>query len=182
MQSDMNKRFERRNEPIQGPDLPIIDARHQLFDQPVPRHMLADDRADIGAGHEVVASVYCETLAFARVDGTGALQPIAEIEFANGVGAISASGVYGPASACAAMWATPRGLSFDAAVLHNQLSDIAALADAFPDTTIVPNHAGTPMTMVGFPPSTSRCSRIGARDVPKSRGSRTPSARSVASA
>lgn len=36
----------------------------------------------------------------------------------------------------------PRGLTFDAAVFHPQLGDVAALADAFPRTTIVLNHAG----------------------------------------
>ena len=41
----------------------------------------------------------------------------------------------------------PRGLSFDAAVFHNQLPDIAALADAFPSTTIVLNHLGMAMAM-----------------------------------
>jgi predicted TIM-barrel fold metal-dependent hydrolase len=40
-----------------------------------------------------------------------------------------------------------RSLTFDAAVFHNQLSDIAALADAFPSTTIVLNHCGIAMAM-----------------------------------
>lgn len=40
-----------------------------------------------------------------------------------------------------------RGLGFDAAVFHNQLPDVAALADAFPDTPIVLNHLGLAMAM-----------------------------------
>ncbi len=36
----------------------------------------------------------------------------------------------------------PRQLSFDAAVMHHQLPDVAALADAFPDTAIVLDHLG----------------------------------------
>jgi L-fuconolactonase len=40
-----------------------------------------------------------------------------------------------------------RGLTFDAAVFHQQLGDIAALAAAFSDTVIVLNHLGTPMGM-----------------------------------
>jgi len=40
-----------------------------------------------------------------------------------------------------------RGLSFDAAVFDTQLADVAALADAFPDLTIVLNHAGHAMAM-----------------------------------
>jgi L-fuconolactonase len=37
------------------------------------------------------------------------------------------------------------GLVFDAWVYHTQLGDVAALAAAFPDTTIVLNHVGTPI-------------------------------------
>lgn len=37
------------------------------------------------------------------------------------------------------------GLVFDAWVYHTQLGEVAALAAAFPDTTIVLNHVGTPI-------------------------------------
>jgi predicted TIM-barrel fold metal-dependent hydrolase len=40
-----------------------------------------------------------------------------------------------------------RKLSFDAAVFHNQLPELCALAAAFPDTTIVLNHMGLAMGM-----------------------------------
>ncbi len=40
-----------------------------------------------------------------------------------------------------------RGLSFDAAVFHEQLPEVIELADAFPDTTIVLNHCGQAMAM-----------------------------------
>jgi predicted TIM-barrel fold metal-dependent hydrolase len=36
----------------------------------------------------------------------------------------------------------PLGLSFDAWMYHTQLDDCAALADAFPETTIILNHVG----------------------------------------
>ena len=39
----------------------------------------------------------------------------------------------------------PRGLVFDAWLLHPQLDDLAALAAAFPETTIVLNHLGGPI-------------------------------------
>ncbi len=42
-----------------------------------------------------------------------------------------------------------RGLTFDAAVFHNQLPDIAALAAAFPDLVIVLDHLGLPVTLPG---------------------------------
>jgi L-fuconolactonase len=207
-----NKRHEGRDEPILAPDLLIIDAHHHLFDRPALRYMLDDYLADAQAGHRIGASVYVETLAFGRLDGPEMLRPLGEIEFANGVGAMGASGVYGKARVAAAIVGSAdlrfgdsvaqvldralelapdrfrgvrqvtidhpseapfrymthrppagvlahsafrsgfshlasRGLSFDAAVFHHQLPDIAALADAFPDTTIVLNHIGMAMAM-----------------------------------
>jgi predicted TIM-barrel fold metal-dependent hydrolase len=40
-----------------------------------------------------------------------------------------------------------RGLTFDAAVFETQLADVGRLAAAFPDTTIVLNHAGQIMAL-----------------------------------
>jgi len=37
------------------------------------------------------------------------------------------------------------GLSFDALVYHTQLEELADLADAFPDATIILNHVGRPL-------------------------------------
>ena len=90
-----------RGEPIIEPDLPIIDAHHHLFDRPPLRYMLDDYLADARAGHRVVASVYMETMAFARPNGPDVLRPLGEIEFANGVGAMCASGTYGDCRVCA---------------------------------------------------------------------------------
>lgn len=45
----------------------------------------------------------------------------------------------------------PRGLSFDATVLHHQLPELAQLADDFPETQIVLNHAGLAMAMGSSP-------------------------------
>ncbi|PRX10759.1 UNVERIFIED_ORG: putative TIM-barrel fold metal-dependent hydrolase [Martelella mediterranea] len=99
----MNKRLEGRDEPILEPDLPIIDAHHHLFDKPAMRYMLEEYLADVNAGHRIVASVYVEASAFHRVDGPEALRPLGEIEFANGIGAMCASGAYGNQRLCAAI-------------------------------------------------------------------------------
>jgi predicted TIM-barrel fold metal-dependent hydrolase len=40
-----------------------------------------------------------------------------------------------------------RGLTFDAGLLHHQLPELAVLADDFPTTTIILNHAGLAMVM-----------------------------------
>eukprot|EP01041_Mallomonas_annulata_P041779 gene41779-65926_t len=137
------------------------------------------------------------------------MRPVGETEFVNGVAAMSASGMYGPARACAGIVskadlllgdavkpvleahiragggrfkgirnsasfdadkdvlgplnrveaglyrdATFRkgfrhlgemGLSFDAWLLEPQLPDVIDLARAFPDTTLVLDHVGTPL-------------------------------------
>ncbi len=99
----MTKRFEGRDEPILDPGLPIIDAHHHLFDRPAMRYMFDDFLADAQAGHRIVASVYVETQAFMRAGGPEVLRPLGEIEFANGVAAMSASGLYGELRACAAI-------------------------------------------------------------------------------
>ncbi len=146
----------------------------------------------------------------ARAHGPAHLRSLGEIEFANGVAAMAASGFYGPCRVAAAivgqadlragdcigelldqaMQRAPdrfrgirmitmdhpspapfrhvtnkppadalhhpefrngfahlarRGLSFDAAVFSHQFGDLAGLADAFPATPIVLNHAGMAM-------------------------------------
>lgn len=95
------KRLEGRDEPILEPDLPIIDAHHHLFDLPNNRYMADDFCADVKAGHNVIASVYCETQVFSRLNGPLWLRPLGEVEFANGVGATYCTGVYGSAKICA---------------------------------------------------------------------------------
>lgn len=93
--------FAGRDEPIVEPDIPIIDAHHHLFTRPALRYLIDDYLADARAGHKIVASVYMEIHAFARPDGPELLRPLGEIEFANGLGAMCASGNYGDVHACA---------------------------------------------------------------------------------
>lgn len=98
-----------RDEPVLDPEIPIIDAHHHLFDRPAAagrpplRYLLDEYLEDAKAGHRIVASVYVEIHAFARHDGPEALRPLGEIEFANGMGAMAASGRYGDCRACAAI-------------------------------------------------------------------------------
>jgi L-fuconolactonase len=90
-----------RDEDILDPDIKIIDSHHHLFDRPPLKYMLDEYLADARAGHRIVATVYRETSAFSRANGPEALRPLGEIEFANGIGAIGASGVYGECRVCA---------------------------------------------------------------------------------
>ena len=89
------KRLEGRDEAILEPALPIVDAHYHLFDLPNNRYMLDEYLADVNAGHNIIASVYCETQVFSRKDGPEVMRPLGEVEFANGIAAMAASGRYG---------------------------------------------------------------------------------------
>lgn len=97
------KRHEGRDEPILEPDIPIIDSQMHLFVRPGLRYLLDDYLDDARAGHRVIASVFVEANSFKRIDGPEVLRPLGEIEFANGIGAMGASGAYGDVRPCAAI-------------------------------------------------------------------------------
>ena len=90
------KRLEGQDEPILEPDLPILDSHIHLFDLPNNRYMLDDYLADAHAGHNIIGAIYCETQEFSRPDRPDHMKPLGEVEFANGVAAMCASGKYGP--------------------------------------------------------------------------------------
>src|SRR5690606_18052209 len=170
------------------------------------------------SGHDIRASVFVECGAFYRKSGPELLAPLGEVEVANGIAAMAASGACGKTRVAAAIVGTadltvgaeaarvldahasaaadrfrgirlivkwdvdetlnngryviprhlmqdrdfragvalpaPRHLSFDAMVYHPQLPELAELARAFPDTTVVLNHVGGPL--VGTPSYTDR--------------------------
>src|SRR5690242_20215075 len=79
------------------PDLPIIDPHHHFWDAPHRgRYFLPDLLADLGGGHNIVATVFLECQAMYRRDGPREMAPVGEVEFVNGIAAMSASGNYGP--------------------------------------------------------------------------------------
>lgn len=104
---------------IIDPERPIVDPHHHLWDirqtlaarppaHPFlaavalsPVYLLPELLADFGAGHNVLASVFVECGAYYRADGPAAMRAVGETEFVNGVAAVSASGLYGQARACA---------------------------------------------------------------------------------
>lgn len=200
----------RQHEEILDPDLPIVDAHHHLWDRPPgQRYMFEDLLRDTGSGHDIRATVYVQCRSMYRFDGPAALKPVGETEFVNGVAACSASGIYGPIRACAAIVGladltlgaaveevllahlraapdrfrgirnmtashaspaispgfgrvpeglladatfragfarlAPLGLSYDVWAFHSQLGEVLDLARAYPDTTLIVNHAGGPL-------------------------------------
>jgi L-fuconolactonase len=107
-------------EAIIEPDLPIVDPHHHLWDLralvpmfPDPRHPFIEAiagaayysfdqlHADTHSGHNIVATVFMECGAFYDPARGEAMKPIGEVEFANGVAAQGASGLYGDYRPCA---------------------------------------------------------------------------------
>ena len=79
------------------PELPIIDPHHHFWDAPHRgRYFLPELLADIGGGHNIVATVFLECQAMYRKHGPAEMAPVGEVEFVNGIAAMSASGGYGP--------------------------------------------------------------------------------------
>jgi L-fuconolactonase len=110
------------NETIIEPELPIIDPHHHLWDLrpllpafPEPRHAFLEAiagaayyafdqlHADTHSGHNIVATVFMECGAFYDPARGEALKVVGEVEFANGVAAQGASGLYGAYRPCAAI-------------------------------------------------------------------------------
>jgi predicted TIM-barrel fold metal-dependent hydrolase len=85
------------------PELPIVDAHHHLWDRPGQRYLFDDLLGDMRSGHDVRATVFVQSRSMYRASLPPELQPVGEVEFANGVAAQAASGLYGPRLACAAI-------------------------------------------------------------------------------
>ena len=92
------------------PDLPICDPHHHLWDlragRVASRYLLDEIVEDVAAGHNVVSTVFIECGAMFKSDGPEVLRPVGETEFVNGIAAMSASGLYGPARIAAGIVGT----------------------------------------------------------------------------
>jgi L-fuconolactonase len=113
------------SESIIEPDLPIVDAHHHLWyvsestihalerDATIsarglapmyrssPRYLFDELMADMRDGHNVCASIYVEAESMYRGDGPTNMRSVGEVEFANGVAAMGASGRWGDQRPCA---------------------------------------------------------------------------------
>ena len=95
-------------EPTLEPELPICDPHHHFWDLrpgsvPYQRYLLHELNGDIYSGHNVRSTVFLEARSMYRADGPEELRPVGEVEFVQGLAAASASGVYGPSRAAAAI-------------------------------------------------------------------------------
>ena len=196
------------------PELPIVDPHHHLWQRAGNDYMFHDLLADTQTGHNIVGTVFVDCHSMYRKEGPAELRCTGETEFANGVAAMSASGIYGNLRACQGIvshvdlrlgakagavfdaqiaagngrfkgiryqtgWdadpgirnsrtdPTPeltrdktwregfkelakRDLTFDAWLYHPQIGEIAELADAFPNTSIILDHVGGPLGYAGY--------------------------------
>jgi L-fuconolactonase len=95
-------------EPILEPEIAICDPHHHFWDFrtariPYQRYLLHELVADVDCGHNVHSTVFIEARSMYRPAGPAELRPVGEVEFVQGLAAASASGVYGPCRAAAAI-------------------------------------------------------------------------------
>ena len=95
-------------EPTLEPELSICDPHHHFWDQrtqsiPYQRYLIDELNADIYSGHNVRSTVFLEVRSMYRPDGPQDMRCVGEVEFVQGLAAASASGIYGPAKAAAAI-------------------------------------------------------------------------------
>jgi len=100
---ELNDWTKQRREPALEPDLPIIDPHHHLWDRKRSRYLIDELVEDTSTGHNIIATVFMECGAMYRADGPEEMKPIGEVEFVNGIAAMSASGGYGKSKLCAAI-------------------------------------------------------------------------------
>lgn len=92
--------LERRKEEILDPDLQIADAHHHIWDAPNWRYMFEDFLQDVRSGHNIRSTVFVQCYSMYRKSGPRELRSLGETEFANGVAAMAASGLYGETRIC----------------------------------------------------------------------------------
>ena len=95
-------------EPTLEPEIAICDPHHHFWDFrsariPYQRYLLHELVADFDCGHNVRSTVFIEARAMYRPAGPVEMRPVGEVEFVQGLAAASASGLYGPCRAAAAI-------------------------------------------------------------------------------
>jgi len=95
-------------EPTLEPEIAICDPHHHFWDFrsariPYQRYLLHELIADFDCGHNVRSTVFIEARAMYRPAGPVEMRPVGEVEFVQGLAAASASGLYGPCRAAAAI-------------------------------------------------------------------------------
>ena len=92
---------QQHSEPALEPELPIIDPHHHVWDDQRGRYLTHELAADVGSGHNILATVFVEAGVMYRADGPVEMKPVGEVEFINGIAAMGANGQYGKTRLCA---------------------------------------------------------------------------------
>jgi len=96
----------RKEEPedVIEPELPIVDAHHHLWDNRRGSckyrtivYGLPELLEDLYDGHNIVATVYCQSSCWGRSAGPVEFRSVGEVEFCQGMAAACDSGLYSPA-------------------------------------------------------------------------------------
>lgn len=148
------------NEEILDPRRVIVDPHHHLWHHAGERYLLDELLADTGSGHRIDATVFVECLAFYRAAGPVEKRPIGEVEFANGIAAMAASGRYGPTQVCAAIVghadlrlgaAAREVLEAQLAAGNGRLRGIRHTAGWDADPRVRPSHSNPPPGLYAQP-------------------------------
>ena len=99
--ADLNAWTKQVHEPALEPELPILDPHHHVWDDQRGRYLMHELAEDTGSGHNIVATVFIEAGSMYRAEGPEEMKPVGEVEFVNGIAAMSASGRYGKTRHCA---------------------------------------------------------------------------------
>jgi predicted TIM-barrel fold metal-dependent hydrolase len=114
---------------VLDPGVPIVDPHHHLWASASGvRYLLDEFVADLDSGHDIRATVYVEAApTMYRRGGPDSLRALGEVEFANGIAAMSASGSFGPVRVAAAIVAHA-DLELEEAALRDVLDAYVAVA------------------------------------------------------
>ena len=99
--AELNTWTRQRHEAALEPDLPIVDPHHHLWDNNSGTYLTRELVEDVCTGHNIIATVFVEAGSMYRADGPAAMQPVGEVEFVNGIAAMSAGDRYGKSRLCA---------------------------------------------------------------------------------
>ena len=103
-----NDWLELTTEPVLEPEIPICDPHHHFWDfrterVPHQRYLLHELADDINSVTNVRSTVFVEARSMYRASGPEEMRPVGEVEFVQGLAAASATGLYGPGQAAAAI-------------------------------------------------------------------------------
>ena len=101
--AELREWTDQRPEAALEPGLPIVDPHHHQWDDERGPYLVRELAEDVGSGHNIVATVFIECGAMYRARGLEDMKPVGEVEFVNGMAAMSASGGYGASRLCDAI-------------------------------------------------------------------------------